>query len=178
MHGRLARDLLPSTAKRSRLHGPDWAISHHMMARAADAIIRRDLRLCTDFDVPYLAGYSVDGRTIYIDKDFRPRFTTRDGRQGDANRYLFIHEAVEKAMLMAFGLCYQHAHQIALHIEQATVRADGIGWDEYDDFMQPQIKEADEDHDLVLPPDLDLTPYQDSHDTAMLTRMRAAMQRP
>ena len=173
-----AREVLSENARRDRLRGPDWAMSRQMMARAADAIIRRDIRLCTDFDVPYLAGYSLDGRTIYIDKDFRPAFTSKEGRKADANRYLFIHEVTEKTLLLGLGLCYQHAHQIALHVEQATVRADGIGWEEYDDFVQPQVKEADEDMTLTLPPDLDLTPYEDEHDAAMLKRMAEARRKP
>lgn len=164
-----------SNASHTRLHGADWAMSDQMLVRAVDAIIKRDSLLCVDFDVPYLAGYSRDGTTIYIDRDFRPMMTTSTGRVIDTRRFLFLHEAVEKAMLTAFGLRYQHAHQIALRIEQAAVRAEDLGWEEYDRFMQSQVKEADEDTSLKLPPDLDLTPYVDSRDTPILARMRAAM---
>ena len=57
----------------------------------------------------------------------------------------------------------------------AAVRADGVSWAEYDGFMQECIKEAAEDQSMVLPHDLDLTPYIDEHDDEILVRMRASM---
>lgn len=174
MHARPATATFRSIASRRKLRGPDWAISDLMLARATDAILRRDLQISNAYDVPYLAGYSEDGKTIYIDMDLPRTFQDRRGRKVDVFRYLFLHETIEKTLLQAFDLKYQHAHQIALRVEAAAVRADGVMWKEYDDFMKKQIKVADEDQELTLPPDLDLTPYEDEHDVAMLKRMRAA----
>ena len=39
-----------------------------MMDRALDAVVRRVKKLDRAHDVPYLAGYSLDGKTIYIDR--------------------------------------------------------------------------------------------------------------
>ncbi len=125
-----------------------------------------------DYHVPYLADYNTDGKRIYIDRDL-PRFLiTKDGRRLDTDRYLLMHEAVEKALIDAFDLKYQHAHQIALRTEEALIKADGFSWREYDRLMQEYIKEAEEGSPLHLPPDLDLKPYVDEHDTAMLKLMK------
>ena len=50
---------------RFQQRGEDWVISEQMLDRAIDAINRR-ITLVRTYDVPYLAGYSLDGKTIYI----------------------------------------------------------------------------------------------------------------
>ncbi len=47
---------------------PEWYISSLMMDRALDAVVRRVKRLDRKHDIPYLAGYSKDGKIIYIDR--------------------------------------------------------------------------------------------------------------
>jgi hypothetical protein len=43
-------------------------VSSLMLDRALDAVVRRVKNLDREHDVPYLAGYSNDGKTIYIDR--------------------------------------------------------------------------------------------------------------
>jgi hypothetical protein len=145
-------------------------MSGAMLKVAVDAILS-STKLDRRHDVPYLAGYSRDGRTIYIDKDL-PRSFNAGGARVAVDRFLILHEAVEKALLDGLGLHYQHAHQIALRAEQAAVRAAGVSWREYDRFMARYIKEADDVIDR-LPADLDIKPYRDEHDVRLLRRMRA-----
>ena len=158
-----------------RLAADDTVLSGPMLKSAVDAILAW-ARLDRRHDVPYLAGYSRDGRTIYIDKDLPKGFTTRAGRRVSVDRFLILHEAVEKSLLDDLGLVYQHAHQIALRAEQAAVKAAGVPWGEYDRFMAKYIKEADDVIDR-LPPDLDIKPYRDEHDVQLLKRMQAARRR-
>jgi hypothetical protein len=141
------------------------------MLKAAVNAILTSTRLDRSHDIPYLAGYSRDGRTIYIDKDLPGSFSA-GGTRVRVDRFLILHEAVEKALLDTLGLHYQHAHQIALRAEQAAVRAAGVSWRQYDRFMARYIKEADDVIDR-LPPDLDIKPYRDEHDVKLLKRMRA-----
>jgi len=141
-----------------------------MLRDAVDAILK-STRLDRSHDVPYLAGYSRDGGTIYIDKDL-PRSFRAGSTRVAIDRFLILHEAVEKTLIDELGLRYQHAHQIALRAEQAAVRAAGISWREYDRFMARYIKEADDVIDR-LPADLDIKPYRDEHDVRLLRRMRA-----
>ena len=86
-------------------------------------------------DVPYLAGYSLDGKTIYIDRHMPSSFKTKR-RKIDTDRFLVLHEEVEKTLIDRLGLHYLHAHQIATRAEEAAVRAAGIAWRDYDRFMQ------------------------------------------
>jgi hypothetical protein len=158
-----------------RLAADDTLLSGSMLKSAVDAILAW-ARLDRRHDVPYLAGYSRDGRTIYIDKDLPKAFSTRAGRRVAVDRFLILHEAVEKSLLDDLGLIYQHAHQIALRAEQAAVKAAGVPWGEYDRFMSKHIKEADDVIDR-LPADLDVKPYRDEHDVRLLKRMRAAARR-
>ena len=150
--------------------GDDTKISAPIIEQANRAVLRR-VKVNRSFDVPYLAGYSEDGRTIYIDCDLPKTFS--DGRKRfAAHPFVILHESVEKALVDQLALVYQHAHQIALRVEQAAVRDAGVHWRKYDAFMQKYIKHAEERPDLHIPPDLDLKPYRDEDDADTLRRMR------
>jgi hypothetical protein len=157
-----------------KLRQPDWFVSSLMLDRALDAILRR-VRLDRDHDVPYLAGYSQDGKTIYIDRHL-PKTFTYQGREVAVDRYLIMHEAVEKTLIDELDLHYQHAHQIATRAEEAAVRADRISWREYDRFMQHYIKQVGDERLKNVPKDLDLKPYRDEHDRDLAKRLQAAEQ--
>ncbi|MCX5662330.1 MAG: hypothetical protein NTW19_21835 [Planctomycetota bacterium] len=155
-----------------RVPANDTLMSGLMLEHAVAAILKR-VKLDRGHDIPYLAGYSLDGKTIYIDRHIEPSFVCR-GRRYHTDKFLVLHEAVEKTLLMQLGLHYQHAHQIALRAEQAAVRAHGIPWRDYDRFMQKFIKEAGDEELTKLPKDLDIKPYRDEHDSDLLKRMKAA----
>jgi len=157
-------------AAHKKLRLPDWFVSSLMLDRALDAILRR-ITLDRSHDIPYLAGYSVSGTTIYIDRHL-PRFFTYRGRRVAVDRYLVLHEAVEKTLEDELHLHYQHAHQIATRAEEAAVRADGIGWRDYDRFMQRYVKAIGDERLTRVPSDLDEKPYRDEHDNDLLRRMR------
>jgi hypothetical protein len=171
MHGKFSKKNIHDKTRHEKLRGPDWYVSALILDRTIDAITRR-LVINRKYHVPYLAGYSEDGSTIYIDRDLPQSFRTRSGDIVHTDRYLILHEAVEKSLLLKFSLRYQHAHQVALRTEEAAVRGDGVPWWEYDGFMQAFIKEADQEKPLHLPPDLDLKPYIDEHDKELVAQMR------
>jgi hypothetical protein len=159
-----------------KLQLPEWYVSGLMMDRALDAVVRRVKKLDRDHDVPYLAGYSNDGKTIYIDRHM-PKVWKYRGREVSTDRYLILHEEVEKTLIDQLGLHYLHAHQIATRAEQAAVRAAGISWRDYDRFMQKYVKEIGDERLTKVPADLDLKPYRDEHDDELLKRMAAAVER-
>ena len=147
----------------------DTLVSGKMLGEAVAEILSR-VRLDRRHDIPYLAGYSQNGRTIYIDRHIPRSFVCR-GKRVWVDRFLILHEAVEKSLLDHLGLRYQHAHQIALRAEEAAVRAAGVPWREYDRFMQKYIKEVGDEKLKRLPLDLDVKPYRDEHDEKLLRRM-------
>src|SRR5262249_14864552 len=91
------------------------------------AVVRRVKTLDRKHDIPYLAGYSKDGKTIYIDRHMPSSFRY-SGKDINTDRYLILHEKVEKTLIDQLNLHYLHAHQIATCAEQAAVRAAGIRW--------------------------------------------------
>jgi hypothetical protein len=127
-------------------------------------------------DIPYLAGYSLNGKTIYIDRHMPKSFKFR-GRTIETDRFLVLHEEVEKTLIDQLGLHYLHAHQIATRAEQAAVRAAGISWRAYDSFMQKYVKRDGDERLTNVPANLDTKPYRDEHDLDLLRRMMAAIEK-
>lgn len=159
-----------------KLQLPEWYVSTLMMDRALDAVVRRAKKIDRNHDVPYLAGYSRDGKTIYIDRHMPQHWKYR-GREIDTDRYLILHEEVEKTLIDQLGLHYLHAHQIATRAEQAAVRSAGIAWRDYDRNMQKYVKKIGDERLTRVPGDLDLKPYRDEHDNDLLNRMAVAVDR-
>lgn len=164
------------SAPHRKLHAPDWFVSSLMMERALDAILRRVKKLDRSHDIPYLAGYSLDGKTIYIDRHLPKSFRYR-GRDIEVDRYLILHEEVEKTLIDQLDLHYLHAHQIATRAEEAAVHADRVAWRAYDRFMQKYVKSIGDERLKKIPDDLDLKPYRDYHDYDLLQRMDRALTR-
>lgn len=172
-HPKLDKALAPATKKHRKSHWPEWVIGKEMMDKAMKSIVAR-VHLDRRFDIPYLAGYSLDGHTIFIDRHMPRSFVYR-GKRVNTDRFLIVHEAVEKSLIQLLGMHYLTSHQIALHAEQAAVRAEGITWDAYNEFMEKYIKVIGDEKLSKVPDTLDLTPYVDFHDVAELKQMRANM---
>jgi hypothetical protein len=100
-----------------------------------------------------------------------PRSFSWRGRRVHTDRFLILHEMVEKTLLDQLHLHYLNAHQVALRIEQAAVRACGINWYDYNRFTKSQEKAIDEELLERVPRSLDLTPYRDEHDFSKLKRL-------
>jgi hypothetical protein len=159
-----------------KLKMPEWFVSSLMMDRALDAVVRRVKTLDRKHDIPYLAGYSRDGKTIYIDRHMPSSFRYA-GRDINTDRFLILHEEVEKTLIDQLNLHYLHAHQIATRAEQAAVRAAGIRWRDYDRFMQKHVKRIGDERLTKVPADLDLKPYRDEHDYDLVQRMLVCIAR-
>src|SRR5438874_2871818 len=159
-----------------KLRIPEWFISDLMIDRALDAIVRRAKTIDRRHDIPYLAGYSRNGKIIYIDRHM-PETMRYGGRDINTDRYLILHEEVEKTLIDQLGLHYLHAHQIASRAEQAAVRSAGIRWRDYDRFMQKYVKHIGVERLTKVPADLDLKPYRDEHDFDLLKRMSDAIEK-
>lgn len=171
----MPNDSCHPAAPHRKLHAPDWFVSSLMLDRALDAILRRVKKFDRNHDIPYLAGYSRDGKTIYIDRHLPKSFRYR-GRDIAVDRYLILHEEVEKTLIDQLDLHYLHAHQIATRAEEAAVHADRVAWRAYDRFMQKYVKRIGDERLQKVPADLDLKPYRDYHDYDLMERMERALQ--
>ncbi|MER8417973.1 hypothetical protein [Mesorhizobium sp. M1329] len=132
--------------------------------------LHRRVEVNHGFDIPYIAGYSKDGGTIYIDRHL-PRTIPWKGRTVRLAPFLLTHEVVEKALLDKLGLHYLHAHQIAVRAERDAVKAAGVSWKTYQSLMKRNEKPIDEEKLSKVPADLDVTPYRELKDFATLERL-------
>src|SRR5258705_675021 len=110
-----------------KLTVPEWYVSAFMMDRALAAVVTNVKKFDRRHDIPYLAGYSRNAKTIYIDRHLPKSFVFR-GRRIMTDPFLILHEQVEKELMDRLGLRYLHAHQIATRAEEAAVRAIGVTW--------------------------------------------------
>ena len=114
------------------------------------ALRRRVRRVSHDYDIPYIAGYSVDGKTIFIDRHL-PRTIRWLLKTVRVEPFLLTHEIVEKALLDELRLHYLHAHQIAMRAERDAVKAAGVSWWAYQSFMKKHEKQIEEEKLVRVP---------------------------
>lgn len=151
-------------------------ISDEVVADLVKALQRRVRRIDRTHDVPYIAGYSVDGKTIFIDRHL-PRWFSYWGKRIYVDRFLATHEIVEKALLDQLRLHYLHAHQIAVRTERAAVESAGVSWGAYNRFMKKYEKPIELERLQRVPSSLDLTPYRDEEDFDLLKQLSAQRRR-
>lgn len=153
----------PSARDLSSILSDPRVWSHVMLAASVDR----------SHDLPYLGGYSQDGRTVYIDRHL-PDVLTIDGNPVHVIPLIATHERVEKAVMDVLGYDYPDAHHVATQAEHQLVRLAGLDPTSYEDTLRPYIKAARLEQLTAVPRDLDLTPYRDEHDAALLDKMRKA----
>ena len=103
--------------------------------------------------IPYLAGSSTDGKTVYIDPAV-PKTMTVKGVTFDPKPFLTIHESVEHDQMVEKGSPYQTAHRVALEAEQAAVEKAGIDWKGYQEQMGKLAAETQREKATTVPTDL------------------------
>jgi hypothetical protein len=137
---------------------------------AVQAIRRRVKIVNREYDIPYIAGYSLDGDTVFIDRHLPKtfRWITKTVR---VEPFLLTHEIVEKALLDELRLHYLHAHQIAVRAERDAVKAAGVSWWAYQRFVKKYEKPIEKEKLVRVPSQLDLTPYRDEKDFGLLRRL-------
>ena len=120
-----------------------------------------DVDINLEYDIPYLGGVSTDGETVYIDRTYP---------YAEYIKYIVLHEVVE-GILMRGGLHYQLAHYLAEQMEEKAVLEDGLDLDEYNAKNTAEELRIYEKPIVSVPPDLDITPYRDEAESAVLTEM-------
>ena len=138
------------------LSDEEWkrrALLRQIKSAAASPKINRE------FDVPYLAGSSNDGRTVYIDKRV-PHELVVKGKSFDPAPALAAHELAEHSAMMK-GKSYVAAHrEDGLPAERKVVEASGVDWLAYQEQMHKLAENVTEPEKAKNPPpDLYLKPY-------------------
>jgi len=139
--------------------------------------ILRQIRLDREHDVPYLAGSSRDGRTVFIDRHL-PKYLVCGKKRIPTDCYVILHEVIEKLLFDRFQLSYAEAHQIALRMEQVAVRNARISWHDYNALMQANVKRAHDERLQKLPKDLEIKPYEDEGEVDLIRRRQRGLPIP
>lgn len=142
--------------------------------RVSSALAKRP-NINRSFDLPFLAGYSRDGKTVYIDRHL-PVNIAIGGKSVNVTPFLVTHEHTEKTVMDVLGLKYAPAHAIATEVEHEQVRRI-CSPTQYEAALKPYIKKDEIEKIRLIPPDLDLEPYLDTKDMQILIRIRAVMNR-
>ena len=114
-----------------------------------------------DFDIPYLAGSSSDGKTIYIDRNV-PHCMIKDGACAiDIYKYLTLRQVISHDAMADFGLDFKKADDIGVVAQRKSIEQDGVSYDEYAAFITPYLDASLKIENIhCMPTDLDLTPYK------------------
>ena len=132
-----------------------------------------------DHDLPYLAGYSKDGHTIYFDRHLPDTLSVEvDGRKWSfcPRDFIRLHEQIEKALIEVYDYEYGPAHAVANARERRAVLERGITWIPYNEALEPYIKADETERLKSVPADLDMTPYLfPPVSYTLIKRMQAAM---
>lgn len=156
----------------------DWLFSDEELDMA-DEFLEEEVKIDSSHDIPYAAGYSEDGLTIYIDKEVPEELMVATDGLSTAqvsiplHKTFAFHEMVEKSLEdEPYNMPYQLAHQIALRSERALVESYGASWNDYNRkslaIVAKIYKRKSYDN---VPKDLDLEPYECEEDDACLARM-------
>lgn len=129
------------------------------------------------YDVPYLAGASKDGKTVYIDRRVpRKLAIKRRGGRGyvsvSLDPFLAVHEETEFGLMVSEKMPYAQAHAIATQAEKKAVEKAGLDWDYYEKVCDGLLSHIEHEKPRQAPPDLYTKPY--SHDKqVLLNKIRA-----
>jgi len=141
-----------------------------LVADVYQYVATHDITINNSYEVVCLAGYSVEGKTIYIDCRLPRWLVLKDGRKIDLYKYLIIHEIGEKILEDAMGYKYPYAHEFSTgSLERKAVENDNIDWDVYQDFMLKEVQKLKKFSEA--PPDIDTKPEKDTHDYYLLHKV-------
>jgi hypothetical protein len=156
------------------------------------------VEVVTTYDMPYLCGYSTDGKKRFVDRHFhapgQPIGTIEvDGKMVNVLPFLVGdhrkrwdrphkplgwagHEGVEYAAMAVWGWSYSPAHVLATGAERRLATVSGIRWDPLVKAYKPYIKAAEHERLERMPPDFDLRPILAKPvDKRLVSAVREAM---
>lgn len=131
----------------------------------------RDVSISTDYDIKYTGGYSLDGKTIYLDEHF-PRTMSIEGKDVNSSISIGLHHELPEKWLSDEGFEYPYAHEIATGIEKEYVESLGITWKGYCDEVDRNLRKVYRNQLKKSPPSLDLSPYLYCRDREALKEIR------
>ncbi|MGC8645871.1 MAG: hypothetical protein ACP5UO_06440 [Thermoplasmata archaeon] len=128
-------------------------------------------RVNTKFDVKYTGGYSLDGKTIYLDEHF-PKTLKVEGKEVSTIESIGLHHELPEKWMSDLGYEYPRAHEIATGIEKEYVESLGVTWGGYCREVDRNLRQVYRRKLERSPPSLDLAPYLYCRDREALKEIR------
>ena len=118
------------------------------------------------YRVPYLAGSSIDGGTVYIDGQTPELFPIS---RIEPDEGYPPHEQAEWWLMVMLGMDYDRAHRLAHGVEQYRLKLAGVSDERIEQYEAESRGLVNIDEHLALPPeafppDLYLGPYESDED--------------
>ena len=133
-----------------------------------------EVKISSEFDIKYAGGYSRDGKTLYMDRNF-PREIDVLGKKIDTIESIVRHHELTEKWLADDAYEYPYAHEVATRIERMHVESLGGDWAEYSKIVSKYLKDVAGRRLESSPPDLDLSPYIYERDQAALKEIRESL---
>ena len=130
-----------------------------------------DVVLDTTHDIKYTGGYSIDGKTIYLDEHF-PKTLNVEGKKIDATATIGLHHELPEKWLSDNYFEYPYAHEVATGIEKKYVEYLGVTWKGYCDEVDKNLRKVYSQKLKESPASLDLAPYLYCRDREALKEIR------
>lgn len=123
------------------------------------------------YDIKYTGGYSLDGKTIYLDEHF-PKTLNVEGKVISTEESIGLHHELPEKWMSDIGYEYPHAHEIATGIEKKYVESQGVTWKGYCTEVDKNLRFVYRNKLEKSPPSLDLAPYLYCRDREALKEIR------
>ncbi len=150
----------------SKIYKNGSEIGYVTMKKSSDDIV-----LDTTHDIKYTGGYSIDGKTIYLDEHF-PKTLKVEGKNIDATATIGLHHELPEKWLSDNDFEYPYAHEVATGIEKKYVEYLGVTWKGYCDEVDKNLRKVYSQKLKESPASLDLAPYLYCRDREALKEIR------
>lgn len=149
-------------------------VAYHAGLKIGEVVIRKDgneVRVSNAFDIKYTGGYSLDGKTVYLDEHFP--VTLRFGDKTiDSRESIGLHHELPEKWLSDDAYEYPYAHEMATGIEKKYVEHNGVTWKEYCSEVDRNLRNVYSRKLGKSPASLDLAPYLYCRDREALKEIR------
>ena len=127
-------------------------------------VVSASIKVDRSHQVPYVGGSSINGETVYIDERLPESFKDTLGRDIPVDKYLIVHEVVEKALTQRLKLPFNLAHFLATGTTTKYLDKDGVDEEEFWKIIEDQVDVCLKEYEKSkLPTDLDPIPYEGDH---------------
>ena len=164
-------EFLPKVGSILNVEGNNVTQDKRVIGTVIELKRAQDVRVSLHYDIKYTGGYSMDGKTIYLDEHFPPFFKV-EGKELSTVESIGLHHELPEKWMSDNGYEYPYAHEIATGIEKMYVESLGVTWKGYCTEVDKNLRNV---YSKILqrsPPSLDLAPYLYCRDREALKEIR------